>query len=212
MNSANQNGKISNTAVPKSVKSRRVSDQELIKSYVKGNQTSLETLINRHKEKVYTYISLMLKDKTLADDLFQDTFIKVVNTLKSGAYNEEGKFIPWVMRIAHNLVIDHFRRNQRLPLVENKDDFNIFKTYRVYDESAEDKIVEEQIYRDLRELVELLPAEQKEVLLMRHYAEMSFKEIAEQTHVSINTALGRMRYALINLRKIISEKNISLVA
>ena len=190
----------------------QITDQKLIEQYLDGNHAALEKLITRHKEKVYTYIYLMLKDKSLADDLFQDTFIKVVNTLRSGAYNEEGKFIPWVMRIAHNLVIDHFRKNQRIPIVDNKDDYSVFKTYKVYDESVEDKMVEEQIYKEVRDLVDLLPDEQKEVLLMRHYADLSFKEIAEQTNVSINTALGRMRYALINLRKLIVDKNISLVA
>jgi RNA polymerase sigma factor (sigma-70 family) len=194
------------------MKPHEISDQQLIQDYLEGNQSALDKLITRHKDKVYTYIYLMIKDKALADDLFQDTFIKVINTLRSGSYNEEGKFIPWVMRIAHNLVIDYFRKNQRIPIIENKDDYNVFKTYRVYDESVEDKIVEEQIYKEVRNLVDLLPEEQKEVLLMRHYADLSFKEIAEQTNVSINTALGRMRYALINLRKLIAEKKISLVA
>jgi RNA polymerase sigma factor (sigma-70 family) len=194
------------------MKPHQISDQELIEQYLDGNKSALEKLITRHKDKVYTYIYLLIKDKALADDLFQDTFIKVINTLRSGAYNEEGKFIPWVMRIAHNLVIDHFRKNQRIPIIENKEDYNVFKTYKVYDESVEDRIVEDQIYKQVRNLVDLLPEEQKEVLLMRHYADMSFKEIAEQTNVSINTALGRMRYALINLRKLIDEKKISLVA
>ncbi len=190
----------------------QISDQELIKNYLEGNEASLEKLITRHKDKVYTYIYILLKDRDLADDLFQDTFIKVVNTLRSGAYNEEGKFVPWVMRIAHNLIIDHYRKNQRIPVIENRDDYDIFNTYKVYDEPVEDRMVEEQIHREVRNLVDLLPEEQKEVLLMRHYADMSFKEIADQTNVSINTALGRMRYALINLRKLIAEKKISLVA
>jgi RNA polymerase sigma factor (sigma-70 family) len=190
----------------------QISDKQLIENYLEGNQSSLEKLITRHKEKVYTYIYLLIKDRALADDLFQDTFIKVINTLRSGSYNEEGKFIPWVMRIAHNLVIDHFRKNQRIPVVDNKDDYNFFNTYKVFDENVEDKMVVEQIHKEVRNLVDLLPEEQKEVLIMRHYADMSFKEIAEQTNVSINTALGRMRYALINLRKLISEKKISLVA
>ena len=194
------------------MKPHEISDQQLIQDYLEGKQIALDSLITRHKDKVYTYIYLMIKDKALADDLFQDTFIKVINTLRSGSYNEEGKFIPWVMRIAHNLVIDYFRKNQRIPIIENKEDYNVFKTYKVYDESVEDKIVEEQIYKEVRNLVDLLPEEQKEVLLMRHYADLSFKEIAEQTNVSINTALGRMRYALINLRKLIAEKKISLVA
>jgi RNA polymerase sigma factor (sigma-70 family) len=194
------------------MKPNQISDQDLIKNYLEGNEASLEKLITRHKDKVYTYIYILLKDRDLADDLFQDTFIKVVNTLRSGAYNEEGKFVPWVMRIAHNLIIDHYRKNQRIPIIDNRDDFNIFSTYKVYDEPVEDRIIEEQIHREVRNLVDLLPEEQKEVLLMRHYADMSFKDIAEQTNVSINTALGRMRYALINLRKLIAEKKISLVA
>lgn len=194
------------------MKPQQISDQELIRIYLDGNENALEKLITRHKEKVYTYIYLLVKDRDIADDLFQDTFIKVVNTLRLGAYNEEGKFIPWVMRIAHNLIIDHFRKNQRIPIISNKDDVNLFNTYKVYDEPIEDKIVQEQIHTEIRNLVDLLPDEQKEVLLMRHYADMSFKDIAEQTNVSINTALGRMRYALINLRKLIAQKNISLVA
>jgi RNA polymerase sigma factor (sigma-70 family) len=194
------------------MKPHQISDKQLIEQYLEGNQSALEKLIIRHKEKVYTYIYLLIKDRALADDLFQETFIKVINTLRSGSYNEEGKFIPWVMRIAHNLVIDHFRKNQRIPVVDNKDDYNFFSTYKVFDENVEDKMVVDQIHKEVRNLVDLLPEEQKEVLLMRHYADMSFKEIAEQTNVSINTALGRMRYALINLRKLIDEKNISLVA
>ncbi|MDD4176503.1 MAG: sigma-70 family RNA polymerase sigma factor [Bacteroidales bacterium] len=178
---------------------------------MEGNQYSLEKLIQRHQNRVFAYILMVVKDKQLADDIFQDTFIKVINTVKSGAYKEEGKFIQWVMRIAHNLIIDHFRKSKRLPTVENdKDDFDIFDTIRFTDPSVEDRMITEQIHEDVRKLIEYLPAEQKEVLFMRHYSEMSFKDIAEQTDVSINTALGRMRYALINLRKLIKEKNVIL--
>jgi len=188
-----------------------VSDQELITGYLSGDQTSLEQLINRHQSRVYAYILMVVKDKHLADDIFQDTFIKVVNTLRSGTYKEEGKFIQWVMRIAHNLIIDHFRKAKRIPVVENKnDDFDIFSSLRLMDDSIEDKMIVEQIHEDVRKLIEYLPAEQKEVLMMRHYSGMSFKDIAEQTDVSINTALGRMRYALINLRKLIDKKDIVL--
>ncbi len=187
-----------------------ISDEKLIKQYLIGDESCIEKLILRHKKKIFVYILLIVKDKQLADDIFQDTFIKVINTLKAGSYNEEGKFVPWVMRIAHNLTIDYFRKSNRIPTVENKDDYDIFNTIKVYDEPIENKIVTEQIHNDVKKLVQLLPVEQKEVLIMRHYADMSFKEIAEQTDVSINTALGRMRYALINLRKLISEKNISL--
>jgi len=186
-------------------------DKDLISQYLEGNQFSLEKLINRHQNRVFAYILMVVKDKQLADDIFQDTFIKVINTIKSGAYKEEGKFIQWVMRIAHNLIIDYFRKSKRIPVIENdKDDFDIFDTIRFTDPSVEDQMITDQIHSDVRKLIEYLPAEQKEVLFMRHYSEMSFKDIAEQTDVSINTALGRMRYALINLRKIIKEKNVIL--
>jgi RNA polymerase sigma-70 factor (ECF subfamily) len=193
------------------MKSQIPSDKDLICEYLNGNQFGLEKLINRHQNRVYAYILMVVKDKQLADDIFQDTFIKVINTIKSGAYKEEGKFIQWVMRIAHNLIIDHFRKSKRIPVIENdKDDFDIFDTIRFTDPSIEDRIIKEQIHHDVRKLIEYLPPEQKEVLFMRHYSEMSFKDIAEQTDVSINTALGRMRYALINLRKLIKEKNVIL--
>ena len=186
-----------------------VSDQELIGAYLSGNQTSLEILIHRHKKRVYAYILMVVKDSELADDIFQDTFIKVINTLRTGTYKEEGKFIQWVMRIAHNLVIDHFRKSRRIPIVDNcHDDFDIFETLHYTDASIEDRLITQQVHTDLRKLVDYLPKEQREVLIMRHYADMSFKEIAEQTDVSINTALGRMRYALINLRKMIREKDL----
>jgi len=190
---------------------QHVSDQELISGYLSGDQSSLEKLINRHQNRVFAYILMVVKDKYLADDIFQDTFIKVVNTLRSGTYKEEGKFIQWVMRIAHNLIIDHFRKSKRIPVVENKnDDFDILSSIRLTDDSIEDRMIIEQIHEDVRKLIEYLPSEQKEVLMMRHYSGMSFKDIAEQTDVSINTALGRMRYALINLRKLIDKKEIVL--
>lgn len=193
------------------MKAQFPSDKDLICQFLEGNQYSLEKLIQRHQNRVFAYILMVVKDKQLADDIFQDTFIKVINTVKSGAYKEEGKFIQWVMRIAHNLIIDYFRKSKRLPTVENdKDDFDIFDTIRFTDPSVEDRMITEQIHEDVRKLIEYLPPEQKEVLFMRHYSEMSFKDIAEQTDVSINTALGRMRYALINLRKLIKEKNVIL--
>jgi RNA polymerase sigma factor (sigma-70 family) len=192
---------------------QHVSDQELISRYLSGGHSSLEQLINRHQNRVFAYILMVVKDKHLADDIFQDTFIKVVNTLRSGTYKEEGKFIQWVMRIAHNLIIDHFRKAKRIPVVENKnDDYDIFSSIRLTDDSIEDRMIMEQIHEDVRKLIEYLPSEQKEVLMMRHYSGMSFKDIAEQTDVSINTALGRMRYALINLRKLIDKKEIVLTA
>ncbi len=190
-----------------------ISDKELIGKYLIGDEESLEILIHRHKRKVFAYIMMIVKDGDLADDIFQDTFIKVINTIRSGSYKEEGKFIQWVMRIAHNLIIDHFRKSKRIPVVDNNhDEFDIFDMVRVTDPSIEEQIITDQIHQDVRMLIEMLPSEQKEVLLMRHYYNMSFKDIAESTEVSINTALGRMRYALINLRKLIKDKNLTLTA
>lgn len=182
------------------------SDQLLIHKYLSGDQTALEALIVRHKQKIFSYILTVVKDRSIADDIFQDAFIKIINTLQMGGYNEEGKFIQWAMRIAHNLIIDHFRKSKRIPTIENKEEFDVFSLIKDYDKSIEDKIVTDQIHGDVRKIIELLPDEQKNVLMMRYYYMMSFKDIAEQNDISINTALGRMRYALINLRKII-EKN-----
>ncbi len=187
------------------------SDKELVESYLNGNQSSFEFLLQRHQSRVFAYIMMLVKDRQLADDIFQDTFIKVIRTLKSGAYQEEGKFIQWVMRIAHNLIIDHFRKSKRLPVSDNgTDDYQLVDRLEYTDISIEQKLITEQIHDDLRKMIEFLPPEQKEVLYLRLYAEMSFKDIAEATDVSINTALGRMRYALINMRKMIREKNVSL--
>ncbi len=186
------------------------SDQDLIHQYITGEEAGLVELIRRYQSKIYTSIYLLVKDEYLAEDIFQDTFIKVINTLKAGKYNEEGKFLPWVTRIAHNLVIDHFRREKRAPMVNNGDDFDIFEVLGNYDESTEDRMVREQTHKDLKQLIQLLPSEQKEVLIMRHFGDLSFKEIADITDVSINTALGRMRYALNNLRKMMQSKELSL--
>lgn len=186
------------------------SDQELIHQYISGEEAGLVELIRRYQTKIYTSIYLMVKDEALAEDIFQDTFIKVINTLKGGKYNEEGKFLPWVTRIAHNLVIDHFRREKRTPLINTGEDFDIFEVLGQYDESTEERMVRNQTHKDLKDLIRLLPDEQKEVLIMRHYGDLSFKEIAEITDVSINTALGRMRYALNNLRKMMQAKELSL--
>ena len=186
------------------------SDQDLIHLYINGEEAGLVELIRRYQSKIYTSIYLLVKDEALAEDIFQDTFIKVINTLKAGKYNEEGKFLPWVTRIGHNLVIDHFRREKRAPMVSNGDDFDIFEVLGHYDESAEDRLVREQTHKDLKALIQLLPSEQKEVLIMRHFGDMSFKEIADVTEVSINTALGRMRYALINMRKLIEEHEMTI--
>lgn len=176
-------------------------DQELIRLYVSGNEAGLRTLVDRYKSRIYTSIYLLVKDSTLAEDIFQDTFIKVINTLKGGRYNEEGKFLPWVIRIAHNLVIDYYRKERRAPIVVNSEGFDIFDVLHISEENAESRMIREETHRDLRRMIQLLPDEQKEVLIMRHYGEMSFKDIADVTEVSINTALGRMRYALNNLRK-----------
>jgi RNA polymerase sigma factor (sigma-70 family) len=186
------------------------SDQDLIHLYVAGEEAGLVELLRRYQAKIYTSIYLLVKDEYLAEDIFQDAFIKVINTLRAGKYNEEGKFLPWVTRIAHNLVIDHFRREKRAPMINNGDDFDIFEVLGNYDESTEDRLVREQTYKDLKNLIQLLPSEQKEVLIMRHFGDMSFKEIADVTDVSINTALGRMRYALNNLRKMMQSKEMSL--
>jgi RNA polymerase sigma-70 factor (ECF subfamily) len=189
-----------------------ISDQELIGQYLAGHEQALEKVIRRHKNRVFAYILMVVKDKELAEDLFQDTFIKVINTFRSGQYKEEGKFIQWVMRIAHNLIIDYFRKAKRIPIVENNDDYDIFDKIRIPVESVEEQLITEQIHHDVKKLIEYLPSEQKEVLVMRHYGDMSFKDIAEVTNVSINTALGRMRYALINLRKLVKEKDVILTA
>ncbi|WP_118193903.1 RNA polymerase sigma factor [Albibacterium indicum] len=185
-------------------------DQQLIHLYIRGNENGLEELINRHKAKIYTSIFLLVKDAHLAEDLFQDTFIKVIKTLKRGKYNEEGKFLPWVIRIAHNLVIDYFRKEKRTPIITNNEGFDIFDVLHFYDESIEDRLLKEQTHKDLRSLIHRLPDSQKEVLIMRHYCEMSFRDIAEITGVSINTALGRMRYAINNLRKMMNTRELSL--
>ena len=188
----------------------QVQDQELVRNYINGHEESLSELVTRHQKKVFTYIRMLVKDSELAEDLFQDVFVKVIHTLKSWNYNEEGKFLPWVMRIAHNISIDHFRKAKRIPVVQTKDDFDIFRTLRIDDDNVEEKLIQEQILEDVKKLIVELPAEQQEVLILRHYADMSFQEIAAFTNVSINTALGRMRYALINLRKIVKQKEIIL--
>ena len=188
-----------------------ITDSTLVSDYIQGKEASLEVLIKRHQQRLYSFIYSKVKDRDITEDVFQDTFIKVIRTLKKGNYNEEGKFLPWVMRIAHNLVIDHFRKSNRMPTFKNTDEFDIFSVLGDGNLNAEKKIIQEQIYDDVRELVKELPEEQKEVLVMRMYKDMSFKEISENTGVSINTALGRMRYALINMRKLIEKHNIILV-
>jgi RNA polymerase sigma factor (sigma-70 family) len=192
--------------------SSQLSDALLISNYLNGSEYALEQLINRHQLQIFNFINSKINDRDTSEDLFQDTFIKVIRTLKSGAYNEEGKFLPWVMRIAHNLVIDHFRKSNRIPTLGNKEDFDIFQFISDNSPNAESILVQEQVLKDLQKLIQELPEDQKEVLVMRLYRDMSFKEIAENTNVSINTALGRMRYAIINLRKLINEHQIILEA
>ncbi len=191
------------------MKLQQYSDQDLVKLYLDGEESVLEELLRRHKSKIYTSIYLLVKDQYLAEDIFQDTFIKVINTLRGGRYNEEGKFLPWVMRIAHNLVIDYFRKEKRTPIITSADGTDVLNLIQIYEESVEERMLREQSYTDLRATIQLLPDEQKEVLIMRHYAGLSFKDIAELTDVSINTALGRMRYALSNLRKLMNIKEVT---
>lgn len=187
------------------------SDAILVKSYISGSEKSLEILVLRHKSRVYNFIYSKVLDADLSEDIFQDTFIKVIRTLRKGTYNEEGKFLPWLMRIAHNLIIDHFRKSNRMPKFESKDkEFDIFSMLKDTGRNAEKQLIVDQISADVRKLVDELPVDQKEVILMRLYKDMSFKEIAENTNVSINTALGRMRYAIINLRRLVVEHKIVL--
>ena len=187
-----------------------ITDATLVSSYIKGDESALGILINRHKQRIYSFIYSKVYDKDIAEDVFQDTFIKVIRTLKRGSYNEEGKFLPWVMRISHNLVIDHFRKSNRMPKFSNSGEFSIFSVLSDTALDAEKTLIKEQVERDVRRVMDELPVDQKEVLVMRMYNDMSFKEIYEKTGVSINTALGRMRYALINMRKIIDKHNIIL--
>jgi len=187
------------------------SDAVLVSAYIKGDEHALSELITRHKQRIYSFIYSKVYDRDIAEDIFQDAFIKVIQTLKKGGYNEEGKFLPWVMRITHNLIIDHFRKSNRMPKFENKDDFDIFSVLSDHTPNAERRLIKEQVAEDVRKLIQELPKDQREVLVMRMYKDMSFKEISVRTGVSINTALGRMRYALINLRKIIEKHNIILI-
>ncbi len=190
--------------------SSKLSDGELVTLYLQGNSKSFEVLIQKHKNKIYAFILSKIRNKDLAEDIFQETFIKVINSLQKGKYNEEGKFLPWVMRIANNLVIDYFRKAKKMRTIAPTNDFDIFDILQDGERNIEDNLVNDQVHKDLRKLIEYLPEDQKEVLKMRYYAELSFKEISESTGVSINTALGRMRYALINLRKLIDSNQVDL--
>ena len=187
------------------------SDYELIMRFIKGEQSCFEHLIHRHKNKIFAYISLYIRDQALAEDIFQDTFLKVFQSVKAGKYSDNGKFLSWVMRIAHNLIIDHFRRIKQMNTISNDNyESDIFNSKRFAEDSIEDDMIKQQIHKDVRKMISSLPDDQREVVILRHYADLSFKEIADITGVSINTALGRMRYALINMRKLIEEKKISL--
>ncbi|RTY85943.1 sigma-70 family RNA polymerase sigma factor [Flavobacterium sp. RSP49] len=185
-------------------------DALLVKEYISGNEDALAKLIKRHESKIFGFIYSKILDRDITKDIFQDTFIKVIKTLKSNSYNEEGKFLPWVMRISHNLVVDHYRKTKKMPMFRETEEFSIFSIMSDDSLTIENKIISEQVELDLKKLIEELPADQKEVLVMRMYQDMSFKEISETTGVSINTALGRMRYALMNLRKVIDKHQIVL--
>src|SRR5688572_26787978 len=187
-----------------------LSDQQLIHLYMDGDADALSTLVYRHKDKLYTSILFLVKDKYLAEDIFQDAFIRIIDTMRGGRYTEEGKFLPWAMRIAHNLCVDHFRKVKRTPTIRNGEDKDIFEVLNFSEDSAETTMMRRQSHDRVREMLESLPEDQREVIILRHYADMSFKEIAATTNCSINTALGRMRYGLINLRKLMIQKQIAL--
>jgi RNA polymerase sigma-70 factor (ECF subfamily) len=190
---------------------KNISDYELLKRFIKGEQSCFEEIIERHKNKVYSYICMYIRDQALAEDIFQDTFLKVIQSVKAGKYQDNGKFLSWVMRIAHNLIIDHFRRMKQINTISNDDyESDLFNSRKLADPNVEDQMVKVQIRKDVRRLISCLPEDQREVVILRHYAGLSFKEIADLTDVSINTALGRMRYALINMRKMMQEKQLSL--
>lgn len=193
------------------MKEERLSDYELINKFINGKEEAVDELIHRHKNRVFTYIYFTVKNQHLAEDLFQDTFIKVIKSLKEGKYQDNGKFISWVMRIAHNLIIDHYRREKQLNTCSNNNyEMDLFNSPKYSEDTIEQVMVSDQILADVRNLIDELPPDQKEIILLRHYGNLSFKEIAEQTNVSINTALGRMRYALINMRKLIKQYDINL--
>ncbi|MCX6315625.1 MAG: sigma-70 family RNA polymerase sigma factor [Sphingobacteriales bacterium] len=187
-----------------------LSDQQLIHLYVDGDSDALATIIMRYKDKIFTSIYLLVKDRYLAEDIFQDVFIRVIDTLKGGRYTDEGKFLPWAMRIAHNMCVDHFRKVKRSPTIKTSDDRDIFEVLNFFEPGADQRMMAGQSHDRVKQMVDLLPEDQREVIILRHYADLSFKEIADLTHCSINTALGRMRYGLINLRKMMTERQIAL--
>jgi RNA polymerase sigma-70 factor (ECF subfamily) len=186
------------------------SDTQLVQSFQHGNDQALEILLSRYKDRIFSSVLFIVKDKYLAEDLFQDTFIKIIDTIRKGSYTEEGKFLPWAMRIAHNLCVDHFRKIKRTPPIKTSDNRDIFEVIGKNEESADTNIIKGQSHEHIRRILDLLPADQREVIVLRHFADMSFKEIAEMTNCSINTALGRMRYGLINMRKLITGKQVAV--
>ncbi len=185
-------------------------DQDLVKQFAEGSSFAIEELVNRYKDRMFTSIYYLVKDKYLAEDIFQDVFIKIIDTIKAGKYTDEGKFLPWALRIAHNMCVDHFRKVKRTPTIRTADGSNIFDVLNFSEVSAEDTVMQRQTFDRVRKMIDMLPEEQKEVIILRHYADLSFKEISDLTKCSINTALGRMRYGLINLRRIMEEKQIAL--
>ncbi len=187
-----------------------LTDQQLIHLYVNGDNDAFSTIVLRYKEKIFTSIYLLVKDRYLAEDFFQEVFIKVIDTLRAGKYTDEGKFLPWAMRIAHNMCVDHFRKVKRTPTIKTSDDTDIFEVLNFFEPGADQKMMANQSHDRVRRLVDMLPEDQREVIILRHYANLSFKEISALTNCSINTALGRMRYGLINLRKMMTEKQITL--
>ncbi len=187
-----------------------LTDQQLIQMYLGGDANAIATLVTRHKDKIYTSIYMMVKDKYLAEDIFQDVFIRIIDTIRGGRYNDEGKFLPWAIRIGHNMCVDHFRKVKRTPTIKTSDDRDIFEVLNFSEPGADQKLMNGQSHDRVRKMVDMLPEDQREVIILRHFADLSFKEIADLTNCSINTALGRMRYGLINLRKIMTEKQIAL--
>ena len=188
----------------------QATDTQLVQAFQQGNNQALEILVNKYKDKIFTSINILVKDKYLAEDLFQEVFIKIIDTLRAGRYNEEGKFLPWALRIAHNLCVDHFRKVKRTPSIKTSDDTDIFEVLNFSEEGADKTMMQGQSHNLVRRMLDMLPEEQREVIVLRHYADLSFKEIAEMTNTSINTALGRMRYGLINIRRIMEENQVAV--
>lgn len=187
-----------------------LTDQQLIQLFVNGDSNALEELIKKHKDRIFTSVIILVKDRSLAEDIFQEVFIKIIDTLRSGSYTDEGKFLPWALRIAHNLCVDHFRKVKRTPIVHSNDDNDIFENLNLFEEGAEGVMMRSQSHERVRQMLDMLPQDQREVIVLRHFADLSFKEIAEKTNCSINTALGRMRYGLINLRKFMVEHQVAI--